>query len=71
MRDSLRDEVKRCGAAYSQETRNQWIFDWSSNIVLTLDQVQWTTLVETKGISEQKNDKTSMKKVFQEEENKL
>ena len=37
MRDSLRDLVKRSGAAYSTENRKKWIFEWPSQIVLTMD----------------------------------
>ena len=71
MRDSLRDLVKRRGKAYSTETRKDWIFQWSSQIVLTMDQVFWTTLIEDEGISKMNVDPAAMKKVFQKEEAKL
>ena len=37
MRDSLRYLVKKSAAAYSKEARKHWLFEWSSQIVLTLD----------------------------------
>lgn len=37
MRDSLRDLVKRSSTAYSAKNRKNWIFDWPSQIVLTMD----------------------------------
>jgi len=46
MRDSLRDLIKKSSADYSTENRKDWLFNWSSQIVLTLDQVFWTILVE-------------------------
>ena len=37
MRDSLRQCIKQAAAEYSPETRKKWIFNHSSQIVLTMD----------------------------------
>ena len=71
MRDSLRDLIKRGSAAYSKETRKDWIFQWPSQIILTLDQVLWTTAIEVKGIKKMENDSGAMKKAYLKEEAKL
>jgi hypothetical protein len=68
MRDSLRDLIKKSSADYSTENRKNWLFNWSSQIVLTLDQVFWTILVEQEGITQMKTNPSAMKDVYNKEE---
>lgn len=71
MKDSLRDLVRKSAAEYSPEVRKHWLFSWPSQIVLTLDQVFWTTQVENEGITQMKKDKAALKEVYHKEEAKL
>lgn len=39
MKDSLRFNIVRAAAEYSDDSKGEWIFKWPSQVVLTLDQV--------------------------------
>ncbi len=71
MRDSLRQCVRAAAADYSVEGRKKWIFNHSSQIVLTMDQVFWTSLVENEGITQMKADPNALREVYRKEEAKL
>eukprot|EP00741_Cyanophora_paradoxa_P024436 tig00022075_g23593.t1 len=46
MKSTLYDKTKAALKTYSEETREQWFFDWPSQMVLTVDQIVWTHNVE-------------------------
>lgn len=71
MKESLRQQVRLSSEDYYQRPRSQWIFEWPSQVVLTLDQVFWTSMIEKDGISKHQRDPSSLKKVYHQEEAKL
>ena len=66
MRTCLRELIVDAANAYSRETRTKWIFDWPAQVVLTMDQVQWTHDVENQGFKQH-----DMVNLLKQEEEKL
>jgi len=46
MRQTLYDSTKGCLQAYGEEKREQWFFEWPAQMVLTVEQIIWTSAVE-------------------------
>lgn len=56
MRHSLRRLVKESAADYAERPRREWLFKWAQQVILTMDQVQWTQSIEKEGIVKLKSD---------------
>uniref|UniRef100_UPI0035900BF2 dynein axonemal heavy chain 17-like n=1 Tax=Myxine glutinosa TaxID=7769 RepID=UPI0035900BF2 len=46
MRDTVRHEMSEAVIAYGEKYRDQWIFDYPAQVILTSTQIWWTTEVE-------------------------
>lgn len=46
MRDELRLILKNSVADYPGKPREQWLFDWSSQMILVVNQIYWCQEVE-------------------------
>ena len=46
MRDSLRSNVRDSTAQYHSVAKAEWIFAWPQQIVLAIDQIDWTERLE-------------------------
>ncbi len=63
--------MRDSAAEYDPTTRSEWLFKWSSQVILTLDQVIWTQNIEKDGILRMEKEPSSMKRMYQREEAKL
>ena len=46
MRDSLRTNILDSTVQYHDVAKAQWIFAWPQQIVLAIDQIEWTQKME-------------------------
>ena len=70
MRGSLRVHVEEARDAASSQERREWLFGWSAQIVLALDQCRWTKTVEEEGLVLSPGNE-SLKVVLKQEEARL
>lgn len=68
MRDSLRSNVIKSTEQYHKASKAKWIFAWPQQIVLAIDQIEWTNKMEKAIKSDLDN---SLKHAFKHEEEKV
>ena len=68
MRDSLRTNVVNSTLDSQKTPKAQWIFAWSQQIILVIDQIDWTIKLEKAIKSSNQN---SLREAFRSEETKL
>ena len=68
MRDSLRSNIQDSTMHFNSVAKREWIFSWPQQIVLAIDQIDWTGRMERAIKSENEN---SLKNAYRIEEEKV